>query len=334
MQFGIFSSAQANSSDLGPETGQGFRDYLDFNVEAEALGFTSSFLVEHHFTGWNQVSATLMLLMALAMRTKTLRLGSAVMVLPWHNPVLLAEEAATFDLMSGGRLDFGVGKGYRHTEFQGFAMAIGEAEARFEEALDVILKAWTSERRFSHRGRFWRYDDILVEPAPLQRPHPPLWMAAGSAESIARTAARGANLLLDQFADIATTASRLAQYRRAVEAQGRAFDPASVAVARNLFVAYDSAEKAAALERLARQHRTMLDLSRDPARAVRSHVLAYDGGDPGAAALYGGPDEISAALAGLGEAGVEYVLLNTGGTSRETLRRFARDVMPSFKDVA
>ena len=76
MQFGLFGSAQANSSDLGPETGQGFRDYLDYHVEAEALGYHSSFLVEHHFTGWNQVSATLMLLMALAMRTTTLRVGT------------------------------------------------------------------------------------------------------------------------------------------------------------------------------------------------------------------------------------------------------------------
>ncbi|MGH6679193.1 MAG: LLM class flavin-dependent oxidoreductase, partial [Bradyrhizobium sp.] len=95
MQFGLFCSPKADSGNLGPETGQGFRDYLDFNVEAEALGFHSSFSVEHHFTGWNQVSATLMLLMALAMRTKTLRLGTAVLVLPWHNPVLLAEQVAT-----------------------------------------------------------------------------------------------------------------------------------------------------------------------------------------------------------------------------------------------
>src|SRR6201984_1630026 len=130
MEFGLFCSAQANSGAFGPQTGQGFRDYLDFNVEAEALGFQSSFLVEHHFTGWNQVSATLMLLMALAMRTKTLRLGSAVMVLPWHNPVLLAEAAATLDLVSGGRLDLGIGKGYRHSEFNGFAIAPEEAEAR------------------------------------------------------------------------------------------------------------------------------------------------------------------------------------------------------------
>ena len=78
MQFGIFGSAQASTPDLGPETGQGFRDYLDYAVEAEALGYRSSFLVEHHFTGWNQVSATLMLQTALAMRTTTLRLGTAV----------------------------------------------------------------------------------------------------------------------------------------------------------------------------------------------------------------------------------------------------------------
>src|SRR5580704_3595721 len=146
MQFGLFTSAQANSNDLGPETGQGFRDYLDYNVEAEALGFYSSFLVEHHFSGWNQVSSTLMLLMALAMRTKTLRLGSAVIVLPWHHPVLLAEQAATFDLISGGRFDFGIGKGYRHSEFKGFQIAPDEAEARFEEAIEVMRRAWTTRR--------------------------------------------------------------------------------------------------------------------------------------------------------------------------------------------
>src|SRR5246127_4365134 len=140
MQFGIFGSAQASTPDLGPETGQGFRDYLDYAVEAEALGYLSSFLVEHHFTGWNQVSATLMLQTALAARTTALRLGTAVLVLPWHNPVLLAEQAATLDLISGGRLDLGVGKGYRHSEFKGFGIPPEEVEARFEEALAVILR--------------------------------------------------------------------------------------------------------------------------------------------------------------------------------------------------
>src|SRR6516165_4391930 len=163
MKFGLFTSAQAHSGDLGPQGGHGFGDYLDFNVAAERLGFQSSFSVEHHFSGWNQVSSTLMLLTALAMRTTRLRLGSAVMVLPWHNPVLLAEQAATLDLLSGGRLDLGIGKGYRHSEFKGFQIAPEEAEARFDEAVEVMIRAWTERNRFSHRGRFWQFEDIVVE---------------------------------------------------------------------------------------------------------------------------------------------------------------------------
>src|SRR5690348_1994792 len=223
MQFGIFGSAQANSGDLGPETGQGFREYLDYAVEAEALGFHSSFMVEHHFTGWNQVSATLMLQTALAMRTSKLRLGSAVIVLPWHNPVLLAEQAATLDLISDGRLDFGIGKGYRHSEFKGFQIAPEEAQARFDEALEIIIRAWTERGRFSHRGRFWRFEDIVVEPPPAQRPHPPLWVAAGSSSSIRRAAARGFNLILDQYAAPEQIAERIALYKAERESHGLSF---------------------------------------------------------------------------------------------------------------
>src|SRR5712691_1443061 len=210
MQFGLFGSAQANSSDLGPETGQGFRDYLDFNVEAEALGFHLSFLVEHHFTGWNQVSATLMLLMALAMRTKTLRLGTAVLVLPWHNPVLLAEQAATLDLVSDGRFDFGIGKGYRQPEFSGFCIPIEEATERFEEAMAFLRKAWAANDRFSHHGSRWHFESIVIEPRPIQQPHPPLWMGAGSFESIRRAAQEGFNLLLDQVAPVDLIIERVA----------------------------------------------------------------------------------------------------------------------------
>src|SRR5688572_25097861 len=178
-------------STSAPESGQGFHDYLDLNIEAEALGYHSSFLVEHHFSGWNQISATLTLLTCLAMRTTTLRLGSAVMVLPWHHPVLLAEQAAMLDVMSAGRLDFGIGKGYRYNEFRGFNIPREEADARFEDALAVITKAWTSRKRFTHQSKFWTFNDIVVEPPPAQQPHPPFWVAAGSEASIKRAAARG-----------------------------------------------------------------------------------------------------------------------------------------------
>ncbi len=335
MKFGLFTSAQANSDDLGPETGQGFRDYLDFNVEAEALGFHSSFLVEHHFTGWNQVSSTLMLLMALAMRTKTLRLGSAVMVLPWHNPVLLAEQAATLDLISGGRFDFGIGKGYRHSEFKGFQIAPEEAEARFEEAIEVMTRAWTTRERFSHRGRFWHFEDIVVEPPPAQQPHPPFWVAAGSEPSIRRAAARGFNLILDQYASPQTLAERIGIYKAERKRHGLGFDPMQVAVARQLYVANDEADKQAALARQAAYTRRTVEVSRTPDRhsgaPPGSHVLAYadKAGGTEENALYGTPDEICAMLETLQEAGVDYVLLTIAGGS-EQLRRFAREIMPAF----
>src|SRR5436305_1718115 len=168
MQFGLFGSAAARrptSADAGEfDSSEGFRDFIEYNVEAEALGFRSTFVVEHHFTGYGQVSATLNLLGWVGAKTSTLRLGTAVIVLPWHNPVLLAEQAATLDLLSGGRLDFGIGKGYRHNEFQGFGIPMEDAAARFEESIDIITKSWTSNERFSFRGRFWQFEDIVVEP--------------------------------------------------------------------------------------------------------------------------------------------------------------------------
>ena len=139
MRFGLLCTASV-------DTARSISDYVDFNVAAEALGFVSSFLVEHHFSGWNQVAATLLLQTCVATRTSSLRVGTGVMVLPWHNPVLLAEQAATLDVISGGRVDLGVGKGYRHSEFRGFNVDQRDADPRFEEALDVLVRAWTTRR--------------------------------------------------------------------------------------------------------------------------------------------------------------------------------------------
>lgn len=328
MQFGIFGGAQAGSARPGAIIGQGFHDFIDFNVEAEALGYHSTFLVEHHFTGWNQVSAPLTLLTWLAARTRTLRLGTAVMVLPWHNPVLLAEQAATLDLISAGRLDFGIGKGYRHSEFKGFAIPLEEADARFEEALDIILRGWTSKQRFSHRSRFWHFDDIVVEPPPRQHPHPPIWMAAASAQSIRKVAARGFNLMLDQFASIELIAERLALYRAEIESHGQIFDPRKVCVARDMYVARDKAEARAAHERNDKEYERILSVARWPDHHGGSHVLAYPHSEESRAnTLIGAAEEITAKLEALRDIGVTYVILNTNG-SLESLRRFAHEIMP------
>src|ERR1700752_4932046 len=144
MRFGLFGSAWASRGGAEFDSSEGFRDFIEYNVEAEGRGFHSTFVVEHHFTGYGQVSATINLLTWLGARTRRLRLGTAVMVLPWHNPVLLAEQAAALALLSGGRLDSGIGKGYRYNEFAGFCIPMKEADGRFDEALEVIVKAWTA----------------------------------------------------------------------------------------------------------------------------------------------------------------------------------------------
>jgi alkanesulfonate monooxygenase SsuD/methylene tetrahydromethanopterin reductase-like flavin-dependent oxidoreductase (luciferase family) len=333
MRFGLFGSATARHGGPDVDSGQGYKQFVDYNVEAEALGYHSTFLVEHHFTGFGQVSASLSLLTWVAAKTKTLRLGTAVLVLPWHNPVLLAEQAATIDLLSGGRLDFGVGKGYRHNEFAGFCVPIAEADARFNESLDVIVKSWTSKQRFSHQGKYWQFEDVIVEPPTAQKPHPPMWMGAGSPESIRQVAARGYNLLLDQFASFETVGERIAIYKAELEKSGRVFDPGNVGVARAFFVAKDAADKEAALERRMEAQRRLASVSSAPGTKNTASIMAYSDTREASeeSALYGNPDEIAVKLEKLRKLGVEYVLLNGGGgLVHDSLGRFARELMPHF----
>jgi alkanesulfonate monooxygenase SsuD/methylene tetrahydromethanopterin reductase-like flavin-dependent oxidoreductase (luciferase family) len=206
-----------------------------------------------------------------------------------------------------------------------------EAEERFEESLGVILKAWTSNERFSHHGKFWNFDNIVVEPPTKQKPHPPVWMAAGQPDSIRKVARRGAKLLLDQFASTALTIERFNVYKAEVEAQGKRFDPMDVGVCRAFYVAKDAEDKRKAVEaRLANQQR-MSKLA-DPAGTGKSSMLSFDHTLDAAAesAMYGTPDEISKKLDTLQAAGVAQVLLNGPAGSLTNLRRFAREVMPAF----
>ncbi|MEX2036053.1 MAG: LLM class flavin-dependent oxidoreductase [Xanthobacteraceae bacterium] len=336
MKFGLFGSAQARRGGPDLDSGQGFKEFIEYNVEAEALGYASTFVVEHHFTGFGQVSASLNLLTWVAASTKTLRLGTAVIVLPWHNPVLLAEQAATIDLLSGGRLEFGVGKGYRHNEFASFCIPQEEADERFEESLALILKSWTSEERFSHRGKHWHFENIIVEPPTAQKPHPPIWMAAGSPDSIRKVARRGHKLLLDQLASTALAIERFNIYKAEVEACGRRFDPMDVGVCRAFYVAKSAEDKAKAIEaRLANQQR-LAKLATEPGGTAKSSMLSFDQTLDAAAesAMYGTPDEIAGKLGTLRSAGVEHVLLNGPAGSVSNLRSFARDVMPAFAGPA
>jgi alkanesulfonate monooxygenase SsuD/methylene tetrahydromethanopterin reductase-like flavin-dependent oxidoreductase (luciferase family) len=328
MRFGLFGSAQARRGGPDVDSAAGFRDFVEYNVEAEALGFHSSFIVEHHFTGFGQVSASLNLLTWIGAHTRTLRLGTAVLVLPWHNPVLLAEQAATLDLLSGGRFDFGIGKGYRYNEFAGFCIPMEEAEARFDECLEVMVKAWTSDVPWSHRGPYWQFDNVVVEPPTVQKPHPPIWMGAGSPGSIKKVAAQGFNLLLGQFSPLAQIAEQIALFKAEVEASGRTFDPMSVGVARSLNVVMNAADYEKAIEMRMAGRRRVDRLSRRPDQArMMSDAEVREVAEAGT--LYGTPDDIAVKLQALRDVGAAYVLINSAG-GPASLRRFAREVMPAF----
>jgi probable F420-dependent oxidoreductase len=330
MRFGLFGGANVESGGTVSDS-HAYRDYIDYVSEAEALGFDSVFLVEHHFTGINQVSASISFLTYLAAKTERIRLGTAVVVLPWHNPVLLAEQAATLDLLSDGRLDFGIGRGYRHNEFHGFGMDMAEAGDRYEEAIEVIRRAWTTSGRFSHKGKYWHFNDVVVEPTPAQKPHPPLWIGANSAASIRRAGETGFKLLLGQLPSIDEAVASVGVYRRAVEESGAAFDPYSVALCRALHVVSNQKEREEAYEMRAKFLLAAAEL------AGGSHLALPNTPEENrtsmeASALIGDPEEIIARLKRLEGGGVRYVLLMDVSGSRAALRTFAREVMPAFKE--
>jgi alkanesulfonate monooxygenase SsuD/methylene tetrahydromethanopterin reductase-like flavin-dependent oxidoreductase (luciferase family) len=353
MKFGLFGGATAAAARSEDAT-EGFNErwrvtserlplaqsddshaygkFVDAIIEAEALGFHSIFLVEHHFTGVAQVSASLNLLTYLAACTSTIRLGTGVIVVPWHNPVLLAEQVATVDVLSGGRLDFGVGKGYRPGEFDGFCIPIDEAGERFDESMDLIKRSLSSNERFSFHSKRWNFENIVVEPPPIQRPHPPLWLAAGRPESLRYAAETGFSLLLDQFATFEVTLERFRIYQDAVEAAGIAFDPMSVAVARGVEIVRSQEERKVAVTKRIEALGRMNQLASSDDSAYRSSMAS----DPDLrkaveqGTLIGGPEEIIERIRQLRNGGVEYILLAGAQSDPGLMRDFSNEIMSAF----
>lgn len=335
MKFGLFGGAQAHPGEHVTEASLGYHEYGDYVAQAERLGYASVWLVEHHFTGFGQLTASLNYLSYLAARTSTMRLGTAVVVVPWHNPVLLAEEAATVDVISRGRLDLGVGRGYRYTEFHGFGIDEEEARSIFTEAMEVVRKGWTERDRWSYKSDRWEFNDVIIEPPPVQQPHPPLWLAAANPDSVERAAREGYNLLLNQLSDFETIGESIRIYREAIEALGKPYDPMSVGVTRGLMVANSDRERAEAHTVRNRFMTEAQVLSRDPKRQEKSFgPIGFT--DPREVsergAVVGGSEEMIERVAKLREVGAEYLLFHDLTSSPEGLQQFAEEVMPHFRD--
>jgi alkanesulfonate monooxygenase SsuD/methylene tetrahydromethanopterin reductase-like flavin-dependent oxidoreductase (luciferase family) len=221
--------------------GQTAKEVYDYQIElaelCEELGFDGVWVAEHHFRDYGVVPNIFTLLSHLAARTERLRLGTGIVVLPLHDPLHVAEEAAMVDLLSDGRLEMGIGRGYQSVEFESFGIDLGEARARFNEALDMLIGLWTREN-FEFEGAFYRTGAaVTLAPRPLQRPHPPLHVAAVSPETVEMYAARGLPIL----ADPATTFKKLAHaagtWHETAAASGVDTDAAELVATRSVYVA-------------------------------------------------------------------------------------------------
>jgi alkanesulfonate monooxygenase SsuD/methylene tetrahydromethanopterin reductase-like flavin-dependent oxidoreductase (luciferase family) len=202
---------------------QFYREVIEEAEYAEELGYEGFWVGEHHFQASYRVfPAPQMLLAAISQRTRKLRLGTGVSVLPVNDPIRLAEDLAELDLMSHGRVVFGAGRGYQPHEFAGFHVAMETAKERFWECLDVIRLAWTREQ-FSYNGRFYSYEDIALLPRPVQEPSPPIFVAAASPGSAEEAARRGYAFTCAPFASSPSpeeVASQLMRYRGIYRASG------------------------------------------------------------------------------------------------------------------
>lgn len=198
MKFGIFIFGD-NHPELGRSNQKFYEEILTLGEWAEELGFDSFWLGEHHLYWYGTCVSPPMVIAALGQRTQRIRLGPAVAVPSFHNPLIVAEEYALADNLCNGRLEFALGSGFSPVEFQQFGMTMEEAKERFWEASEIILKAWTHDK-FSHHGKYYRFDDISLYMKPLQKPLPPIWLAASSDETLIKAGALGRPMMGIPFA--------------------------------------------------------------------------------------------------------------------------------------
>lgn len=172
MRFGTFFLLEkpANLTDV-----QVFRNALEQVQATEDMGYDSVWLAEHRFTEYGIMPDTMVFAAHVAATTRRIKIGTAVVVLPFHNPIRLAEQVAMVDVMSNGRYLFGVGRGYQAGEYRGFNIPMDQSKDRFHEVLDICRGLWTTDR-FSYQGKFHQVEDLSILPKPIQRPHPPVYL--------------------------------------------------------------------------------------------------------------------------------------------------------------
>ena len=199
MKFGYFTLSDNHYDNNARTANQLIADILDEAVYAEEVGLHSAWIGEHHFSTLGVLSCPDLVLAQVAARTTKIRLAPAVTVLPLHHPIRVAEQWATLDMLSGGRVDFAAGRGYDRREYGPLGASFDDNQAIFEEGMEIVRRLWASPEPLTHRGRHYQFDQVSITPQPVQRPIP-AYVASFSKPSIDLAARLGCNLIVAPFA--------------------------------------------------------------------------------------------------------------------------------------
>lgn len=347
MEFGIIIVPQVRDGKPEP-----FDDVMEQIVYAEELGYDTVWLTEHHFSPYGRAAVPALAGYAIA-RTTKIRVSTAVVVTPFHHPIQVAEDWATLDHLSHGRVDVGIGRGNQPAEFNSFDVSMDEADARFSESLEILRLAWTEEQ-FSYDGKFWKIPETSVLPKPFTKPHPPLWQAALSDYTVEKVINRGINGLIGPYLCPYETlkTNYFDPWHRLLKSAGRT----DLRMAHNEFVYVgesDAQVKADIKDHVMWYVRTAAKIwgERDRSKVSEAYanyndilewldVVPFEEiyNDLG---MFGTPDAVAEKVRWMrDEGGVDHLInfMWIGGFEQEKALRnmelFANEVMPRFKDPA
>ena len=359
MKFGIFTIVPYHE-DFTQQ--QALNDALEQIVYADQMGIEEVWLGEHSFSRHGLLSGIWSFLGAVAGRTQNIRIGTAVIVLPLHNPILVAEEVAMLDIISNGRINFGIGAGYQQQEFNGLGVDIDTSRERYKEAVDVIIKAWTEERLTFH-GKYTNVDDLWVLPKPVQKPYPPLFQAVStSPESIDFAASRQIQVIAGGPTDILGQAPQVIKlWREKMDEYGHPHAHLDPPMSKSIYVAptMEEAERdpigledfSSRVLRSAGSNGAPIGMPMDKdgniakgyehwANRQRDRDRRDDVGHAGLPPLRGTPEVVVERLKETQAAGINHVFGNFGFAGlphwkvMRSIELFATEVMPHFQEAS
>lgn len=349
MDFGYFTLSDNHYLENPREPNRFVADILAEAIYAEQVGLHSAWIGEHHFSTLGVLSCPDLVLAYVAARTTRIRLAPAVTVLPLHHPIRVAEQWATLDLLSGGRVDFAAGRGYDRREYQPFNVNFDNNQSLFEEGLEIVRNLWAALGPISHRGAHYQFDQITITPRPIQRPLP-AYVASFSPPSIELAGRLGCGLIVAPFA-AAMTLGGLEQvartYHEACSRHGQ--QPQRLMCSYFLHFADNAAEEQAARARQIRYYQecVIAAFPSDPERVPPSYRYFIDMVDrlkrvrpedlTANSVLIGNSVQITETLKKVDAAGFDEVILyfNVGlkphAQVKGEMDRFMAEVAPAFR---